>query len=193
MDLKESIQFILQAGILKNLPRSGWLLRGIKNPESVADHSYRTALISALLGDLLKSKGVEVDLEKIMRMALLHDLAETQVGDITPKASQYLGRKRKKASEEDALKEMVSGLGNLGKLYHLTWSELNEGISLESKIVKAADKFEMMLQAYEYERSGLRNLSDFWENIDNLSEWDLDGILIELIQLLKSMRKEIER
>jgi len=57
MDLKESIGFILQAGILKNLPRTGWLLRGIKNPESVADHSYRTALLSMLLGDLLKGKG----------------------------------------------------------------------------------------------------------------------------------------
>ena len=192
MDLKESIEFILQAGILKNLPRSGWLLRGIKNPESVADHSYRTALLSMLLGDLLKSKGVEIDLEKVIRIALLHDLAEAAVGDIAPKASQYLGVERKKASEEAAFKDMVAGLGELGGSYHRLWSELKEGNSVESKVVRAADKLEMMVQVYEYEQAGSRNLDEFWENADRIADWDKDGTLNEFISLLIEMRKEVD-
>lgn len=193
MDLKGLIEFILQAGILKNLPRTGWLLRGIKGPESVAEHSYRTALISMLLGDLLKKKGVKIDLEKVIRIALLHDLAEAAVGDIAPKASKYLGVKTKKASEEEALKDMVDRLGQAGRVYRRLWSEFSQGRSVESKVVRAADKLEMIVQAYEYERAGFRNLDDFWENLDQISGWDVDGIVDQLIGLLKDMREEVAR
>jgi len=193
MDLKELIEFILQAGILKNLPRTGWLLRGIKGPESVAEHSYRTALISMLLGDLLNKRGAKINLEKVIRIALLHDLAEAAVGDIAPKASKYLGAETKKASEEEALKDMAGRLGQVGQVYRRLWSEFSQGRSVESKVVRAADKLEMVIQAYEYERAGFRNLDDFWENLDQISGWDVDGIVDQLIGLLKGMREEVAR
>jgi len=65
---------------LKNVPRQGWKEKlGIINPESVAEHSYSTAVISMILSDL---EGLNT--EKIIKMSLLHDLAESIIGDIIP-------------------------------------------------------------------------------------------------------------
>ena len=75
--IKDFFQKVLE---LKNVPRRGWKEKlGIDNPESVADHSYSTTVISMILSDM---EGLNS--EKIIRMALLHDLAESIIGDITP-------------------------------------------------------------------------------------------------------------
>jgi putative hydrolase of HD superfamily len=118
-------------------------------------------------------------------------LAEAAVGDIAPKASKYLGVETKKAAEEKALKDIVASLGQEGQTYLSLWSELSQGRSVESKVVRVSDKLEMIIQAYEYERAGFRNLDDFWENPDQISGWDVDGIVDQLIGHLKEMRKEV--
>jgi len=75
--LESFFQKILE---LKNIPRQGWKDKlDMDDVESVADHSYSTAIMSMVLSDL---EGL--DTEKIIRMALLHDLAESVIGDITP-------------------------------------------------------------------------------------------------------------
>lgn len=73
------IDFLSIVGRLKRLPRTGWVEAGIKEPESVADHSFRTAVLAMIPADL---EGLDSD--KVMRMALLHDLAEVETGDLTP-------------------------------------------------------------------------------------------------------------
>ena len=75
--IEEFFQKVLE---LKNVPRQGWKEKlEIINPESVAEHSYSTAVISMILSDL---EGLNT--EKIIKMALLHDLAESIIGDIIP-------------------------------------------------------------------------------------------------------------
>src|SRR4051794_3581465 len=69
---------LADAGRLKRLKRSGWLRVGLPDPESVADHSYRLAIMALLLGPRLG-----VDADRLVRLALLHDLAESRVGDLT--------------------------------------------------------------------------------------------------------------
>ena len=66
---------------LKRLDRTGWTLRGLPNgTESVAAHSFGVTVAAMLLADEIRARGTEVDLEKVLRMALLHDWAETRVG-----------------------------------------------------------------------------------------------------------------
>ncbi|KAA0001413.1 MAG: HD domain-containing protein [Thermoplasmata archaeon] len=69
----------IKAGKLKGIKRKGWLRIGIEKVESVACHSYRVAFLAMLIGDALN-----LNVEKMLKMALLHDLAEATTGDITP-------------------------------------------------------------------------------------------------------------
>ena len=82
MKAEAILSFIEEIGILKSLPRTGWLIHGIKNGESIADHCYRMTLLSMLLADTLVAKGMKLDTEKVMRLSLLHEIAEARIGDI---------------------------------------------------------------------------------------------------------------
>ena len=83
---------------LKTIQRKGWKDKlGLKNVESVADHSYSMAIMSMVLSDLLA-----LDTNKILKMALLHDLAESKVGDFIP---DEISKERKNKIENDAMKK----------------------------------------------------------------------------------------
>ena len=137
------------SGRLKKEHRRGWVIKvGIPDPESVADHSFRTALIAMLLGD---SRGL--DTGKMMRMALIHDLGEAIIGDLTPLDTAKL--ETKKHDETEAIEEIFSTLPKqLREKYLHLWRELRDGSSEEAKLVSDADKLEMALQASEYEKEG---------------------------------------
>ena len=77
------IKFLKIVGKLKKVKRTGWLVAGIKNPESVAEHSYRLAVLSMVLG-----KKFNLNTEKLIKMSLIHDLAEGEVGDLVLERGQ---------------------------------------------------------------------------------------------------------
>ena len=64
---------------LKLQKRTGWVREGVKGPESIADHMYRMAMLS-----LLSEEDEDLDIGKCVQLAVVHDLAEASVGDITP-------------------------------------------------------------------------------------------------------------
>ncbi len=154
------LEFFSKVEELKGLPRTGWVEAGIGEPESVADHCFRTSIIAMVLSDLQGH-----DTVKAVRMALLHDLAEIETGDLTP------GQKRERGpslviEEEGAVARLLSGLpGDLAERYMEFWEELREGASPEAEVVAHADKLEMVLQAMEYEEGGgsPRSLKRFWQ------------------------------
>ena len=107
---------------------------------------YRTAVISMILGDLEK-----LDTEKIMKMALLDDLPESVIGDLTPTQKRKLGLESFKRREENALTHLLSSLPKeLSDEYLAIWKEAQSQISREAKLVKSVDKLEMAIQAQEY-------------------------------------------
>ena len=74
------LDFLKDSTNLKTISRQGWIDKlSIKNPESVADHSYSMAIMAMIISDL-----ENYDSEKILKMTLLHDLAESKIGDLTP-------------------------------------------------------------------------------------------------------------
>jgi len=84
---------------LKRLERTGWTLRGLPNgTESVASHSFGVCVTAMLLADDIRTRGLEVDCERVLRMALLHDWAETRVGDMPRTATNYFGADVRKAA-----------------------------------------------------------------------------------------------
>lgn len=191
MNAQTILDFIEEIGALKNLPRSGWQFRGIKDTESIADHSYRVSLLSMVLADLLKTYGVPLDLAKVMRMALLHDIAEAKIGDIPLPALEYIPENVKTHGEREAIKSMFGGFGAIGQSYIDIWNEFQGNVSLESKLIGAADKLELMIQAYEYEKLGYRSLETFWENALNRHAFIHFPQIQEIMNLLIERRKEV--
>ena len=177
--------------MLKNLPRTGWRFQGIKTGESVADHCYRVSLLSMILADLLKTHGVRLDAEKVMRMALLHEVAEARIGDVPFPALEYIPEDAKEHGEKTAVESMFEGFGTVGEKYIEIWEEFEDNTSVEGQLVRAADKLELMIQAYEYEKIGYRSLDKFWRN-----NWNRQGIkqfaqIQEIMDLLLERRQKV--
>ncbi len=179
------IKFVCEMIRLKSVPRTGWLLRGIRDVESVADHSYGVALFAMLLADLAQRQGLEPDVEKILRMALLHDLTEARTGDLPNTIKRYFDKGALHKADQQIADEMLSGLGAIGEEYLLLWQEYEERTSLEARIVKAADKLDLLLQAREYEKGGAQTLQEFWES----SETDFSGLAID--ELIADLIREL--
>src|SRR6266550_4779632 len=97
---------------LKRLERTGWSLRGLPNgTESVASHSFGVAVTAMMLADEVKARGLAVDCERVLRMALLHDWAETRVGDMPRTGTNYFGAEARKLAEGKAFADIVAGVG----------------------------------------------------------------------------------
>lgn len=150
---------LLLAARLKLVPRIGWRLRGVAQPESVADHTFGVAFTALVLADLSDEP---LDIGRLLRIALVHDLAESLVTDIPATMSRFLAPEAKHAAERAALAEIVAPLPDAGH-YLALWEEYDAGSSAEALLVRDADKLELMLQAYLYEQRGHRNLDDFWQ------------------------------
>lgn len=184
MDL---IKFAQIVGKLKTTKRTGWVNAGIKNPESVADHSFRLAVLSMILGDQLK-----LNTEKLVRMALIDDLAESLVGDlVVERGDKTVGDKDKKFQlEEKAIKEIFKNVEN-GQTYIKIWEEAQKGESRESQIVKQLDKLEMAMQALEYEgQVEGKKLDEFWINAQRYIK---DKTLLAIFKNLMMARSKHER
>ena len=134
---------------LKNVPRQGWKEKlEIGNPESVADHSYSTTVLSMILSDM---KGL--DTEKIIRMALLHDLAESIIGDITP---DHITKNEKIAKENHAIKQILKNLpDSITESYFEIWNDYQKKLSKEAILLHDIDKLEMAFQAKFYRDKGI--------------------------------------
>jgi len=146
-DIIKLVKFFKMAGQLKKVSRSGWVRIRIKSPESVADHTFRTALLCMIFSSL---EGL--DELKMLQMALIHDLPESIVGDLTP--SEKI--KVDKNSEENAMKNLLAFLPKAVRdKYFQVWHEYAAGETTEAKAVRQLEKLEMVLQAREYEETGV--------------------------------------
>ncbi|ESQ34253.1 hypothetical protein EUTSA_v10008520mg [Eutrema salsugineum] len=155
--VSSTIDFLTLCHRLKTTKRNGWINQGINGPESIADHMYRMALMALITGDL-----AGVDRERCIKMAIVHDIAEAIVGDITP--SDGVPKEEKSRREKAALKEMCEVLGGGLRAEEITelWLEYENNASLEANLVKDFDKVEMILQALEYEAEHGKVLDEFF-------------------------------
>ena len=191
MNAQAVLDFIEEVGILKNLPRTGWRFRGIKDAESVADHCYRVSLLSMILADVLTEQDIPLDVEKVMRIALLHEVAEARIGDLPFPALKYISEEVKAAAERAAVESMFESFGSLQQKYIQLWEEFEAGTSIEGKLVRAADKLELMIQVLEYEKIGYRSLDKFWTNPWNYRNFDDSPLIQEIMDLLYQRRDDL--
>lgn len=169
---------------LKRLDRTGWTLRGQPNgTESVAAHSFGVSITAMLLADEIQARGVELDAEQVLRMALIHDWAETRVGDIPKTATGYFGAELRKHAELNAFRDIIAGAGKVSQKYESLYRDYEQRSSVEARLVKAADVIDLLLQTYALERAGAKGLDEFWEVAESAS-FQLPAIAEEVIKNL---------
>jgi len=120
------IEFLLIVGKLKTEKRTGWIDNKVHLPESISDHMYRMAICSFLIQDESISR------EKCMKIALVHDMAEALVGDITP--AQLIPKEQKHKLEDEAMTKIRNTLNNpIGQEIYNLWIEYETSSSPEGK------------------------------------------------------------
>ncbi|KAK3082264.1 hypothetical protein LTS18_007820 [Coniosporium uncinatum] len=171
---------------LKTTKREGWRRFGINHGESIADHMYRMSILTMLAPASLSSR---LDVPRCTKMALVHDMAESLVGDITPVDGVLKSEKNRR--EAETMDYICSGLlgkvggGLAGEEVRQLWQEYEDGVTEESCFVHDVDKMELILQMVEYERShgGRIDLGEFsWVAkkivLPEVREWS-DAVLRE--------------
>ncbi len=144
---KRTIDFFFELGHLKQVKRSGWRLCGITEPESVAEHSFRTASIAYFLA---MEEGANP--EHALALGLVHDWLETRLGDLDKVNARYVDAR---AANRLVVEEQAKDLGGkAGKAYLKLAKEAAECKTKEARVAKDADLLERALQAREYKARG---------------------------------------
>lgn len=204
--MKGILNFLIEVGKLKKIPRTGFVWLGVKNPETIAQHSFRVAIMNWVLAEEVKPK---LNLGKVIKISLVHDLCEIYAGDMTPywgllpedskerrkilkrwvRLPQKIKEKRDKekfVKEKKSLEKLIKKLEpKLKKEIMDCWLDYERLSSREGRFVKQGDKIETLLQAKEYWKSD-RNSPVFgwWEEIHELVDEPV------LLEFLKEIKKE---
>lgn len=202
--MKNLLEFFIDIGKLKKIPRTGWVLIGIKNPESIAEHIFHEAIMVWILA---KEKNSNLDINRIIKIALVHDICELYAGDITPydeilpknkkewpelfdkwpRASKKVKIRnflKKHKKERKGLDKIISNLPSSLKNEILNyWLDYELGLTKEGRFAKQVGKLNTLLQALEYGKETKRRVYKAWwvgtkERVD-------DPYLIDLIKALE--------
>ena len=159
----EILKFLSSSLKSKKILRKGWIREKIKDPESVAEHSFQLSVIAMVFADQLG-----VDREKLIKMAILHDLGEVITGDIVWSRGKIMDIEQRRKKEQAE----IFGITKMFKIIHKPeeyrniFEEMIERKSQEAKIFWQLDKLEMALQAMEYEKESKKKLDEFFINAD---------------------------
>lgn len=168
--------FIHNIGKLKRKKREGWVRKGIKNPESVAEHCFRSGIMAYVLAPQFN-----LNADRCLKMALFHDICEYKVPDYTP--ADNIDKNQKRKEETEAMQELTVDLKNSDLMD--VWNEYENQLSPEAKFTKAVEALEMYFQVLEYnEEQPNVNLEEFWQN-SKLYDFN---VLKDLFEQLKKNR-----
>ncbi len=148
--MKNIANFLFEAGMLKRTPRSGFQFLG-SGAESVAEHIFRTTYIGYTLGSMVP--GINVD--RLIKICLFHDLPEARTGDLN-----YVNKKYVDADEKKAVEDLEKTLP-FGQEIRALVLEFIDGKTEEAKLARDADQIEMILALKEYKDLG-NKYADEW-------------------------------
>ncbi|MBI2018465.1 HD family hydrolase [Candidatus Daviesbacteria bacterium] len=178
-DLKKILKVFLTLQWAKELPRQGFIAMGFKRNEadSVAAHSFSTALLSYFLAKQLQKEGVKIDTEKVLKMGLVHDIGETIVGDVGTFVKGMAGGVFKDI-EEEGVKALVKDLDSEDEITKLV-EEYNQRKTLEARLVKAADNLDALAQAKGV--PGAKDALKYFKEVYHITKFDWHKKAVDLI------------
>jgi putative hydrolase of HD superfamily len=202
--MKNSLDFLIKSNKLKEIPRTGWVLMKVKNSETIAEHMFRVAIAAWFLG-----KMNNLNVKKLIKIALAHDLVEVYAGDKTPffywegldknkkKDAEILmkgvrlSRKEKQKrgdvkfkKEKKSIIDLLSCLRpDLKNEIFSAWLDYEKRTSKEGRFVKQIDKIEALLQSIEYFGSNkIKSGTSWWEGTEEVVE---DPLLLDFLKTIQ--------
>lgn len=171
--------------------RTGWVNRGVKNPESVGEHcDSLVALVDAFCDNLTIQ-----DPEKLKDMLKIHDLAEIIVGDqvvadIKNNELYHKTKEVKKMNEEKAMQEIVEKLGSEGSIILEYWKEFEDNKTYDANIGHQLDQYQAIQKAFEYEQLGesVRTI-DFIEYVESKKYISHPFLVSKVLEIKKEAKK----
>jgi putative hydrolase of HD superfamily len=159
MTLLESLLRLLP---LDDLPRTGWILGGVTQPESVAGHILGTCHLALALAPQIDPP---LELSRVLAMALVHDVPEAGSGDLPRPAAIHLPEGAKKQMEDALAGEILAPLSGPATE---AWAEYSAQETREARFVALCDSLQMGVRWVGYQRAGWRGLGDFEAHFSNL-------------------------
>lgn len=148
--LAGTARFLFETGLLKRAARTGWWVAGLTDPESIAEHSFRTALVGTVLAAM---EGA--DPARTAMLCVLHDTQETRVGDVPHHSRPYVSV----AANDAVTADQVAGCPpEVAQVVREAVAEYEAGHTREAVVARDADKLECLIQAVEYQRQGWRTV-----------------------------------
>ena len=200
--MESFLQFFINIGDLKEMKRKSWVLSGVKSPETVASHTFRVAIMAWFFSKKKKN----LNLEKVLKLALIHDLCEVYAGDMTPydsvipKDKKRLEKLRKAWPRFSNVKKIEIALKKYKKewqsLVKLTaglpisakeeivnlWFDYEGRLTKEARFVRQIDRLEIFLQALQYFKANKSfSIKPWWVYIKERLD---DPILVDFLEIL---------
>src|SRR5262245_46382259 len=149
-ELTQLTGFVYEIGLLKRYRRTGWLVAGVRDPESIADHSFRAAVRASIVAAMEGAHPARGAL-----LALFHASQETRLTDIPYLAQAYV----KRAANEQVTADQTRGLPlPVSDMIGGSVAEYEDDTSLEARCARDADKLDCLVQAVEYREQGYQNI-----------------------------------
>ncbi|ODV79417.1 uncharacterized protein CANTADRAFT_52065 [Suhomyces tanzawaensis NRRL Y-17324] len=179
--------------LLKTQKRTGWIDRGIPTDkvESIGDHMYRMSIISMAIPNN------DINIDQCAKIALVHDIAESLVGDITPFGG--VSKKEKHRRELESIEFLASIIRPYNKKFSHEimelWLDYEEIRTVEARYVKDVDKFELIQQAWEYEQEyGVKyDLSEFYASRSAVVSKEIGDLCDEVIRQREEFVKQLRQ
>ena len=163
----ELLRLVARSERLESFPRSGWILCGVQGPESVSAHIFEVALIAMWLADHIDEP---VDSERVLRIALLHDIGEALVTDLPWPVKKFLGAEPVEAGEARAVDAVLADAPD-------SWGgavqEYRKADTLEARLVKAADRIQMLAKSLQYRSQQRGDVRRFWSVERNFEDYGI--------------------
>jgi putative hydrolase of HD superfamily len=153
---------LLALQALDGLPRTGWIQRGVVQPESVADHVLGTCYVVLALGPRVDPA---IDVERALALVLVHDAPEALLGDLPRTAAMLLPAGAKAAAEERAAAEILPRLSDFA---HERFGEYRAARTREARFARVCDRLQLGVRLAGYHRIGVRGLDEFETTIAEL-------------------------
>lgn len=157
---------------LDRVPRAGFLLRGVPEPESVSAHCHFLAVIALIYTDAFPES---YNKDRVIAMALVHDLAEALLMDIPmPYADAYL-KGAKQRAEHSIMQHLFQGFSGHYVALH---EEFDAQESPEALLLRGLDKAQMMLKVLNYDRERRGCMDEFWKNPKNFRDFGIEAVSV---------------
>lgn len=166
-DVERVLECLAELHNLVRLPRTGWIMAGVKEPESVGDHCLEAALIAYILS---RHVDAQVDIGKVLIMLLFHEVGEVRLSDMPRRGSRYI-RDAKGPAEEAIVRDVLDGVADeLGDVVH----EYNERTTAEAKLAEAAEELQILFAALMYAKEGIGDMTEYRGDVKSYDSYGFD-------------------